>query len=220
MKKQFFASVVCLASAIGNSVALAAQERPEIPLAQTIDGSTDPEKIPFSKKMRAFLSVYDPVSRSEVASALSASDMSILDGLKGSDTADSVAAYQRYVDRMTTLCADTQTQSAVKIASDYEHAAQAFEDEEGERYEAVLSELSPDGQGLIRSYIADRVTPGLKIGMGNSVEVAEIDPEVFLFNFDLICHLTIHGRLPEGAIEKPYEHTGETGLSAIEVLPE
>ena len=87
---------------------------------------------------------------------------------------------------------------------------------ESASYKSSIDALTPEGRELLYRYIDERITPGMSTSIPNADVVAEIDPETFWFNFDLQCHISIHGSLPEEMLETPYEYNGPTGLEVIE----
>ncbi len=171
------------------------QESPN--LYNQIDGSIEPEKIPYFLKYAIFVHMYNGY-RDQLVQELSPRDDAILNALSiGTDNWE-VSENDRYGREFLNLCINKSKMDAVTLARESERIAAESNARGADRYRQAIESLSTAGRENVERFVEETITPKLSLPLTDSVDFALEDPDSFMYNLEISCHIAINGEPPPG----------------------
>lgn len=174
-------------------MAVTVRESPD--LHNQWEGAANPEMIPDFLKYQSFAIRYN-VYLTELVQQLSSRDHAVLTTLTSESEYWLVSENERYTREFLNLCTNKLQFDPVSLAREYERAARESNNRNADRIREAITSLSSTGRQAVEEYISSVVTPKLSFPRKNSIDLAEEDPEGFLINFDIMCHLHMYGEPP------------------------
>ena len=164
-------------------------------LYNRIEGSIEPEKIPDFLKYRMFVAMYN-VYIDEFVQELSPRDHAILNALSAGTEYWQVSQNARYGQEFLNLCANRLKMDAVILAQESERIAVESKARGADRTRQAIESLSSAGRQMVERFIEETITPKLSFPLTNSVDLALKDPDDFMYNLEISCHVAINGEYP------------------------
>jgi hypothetical protein len=143
------------------------------------------------------VATYEHFSRKELSARLSGSDLNVIDSLVSDDAFESKRESDQMAGELLALCAQRDALPPVALAARYEAIALTAREQTGARLTKAISKLSSEGRAQLREYVDIRITPKVSRTESSSIDLAKSDPEAFLANFNMVCHIQRTGRLPD-----------------------
>jgi hypothetical protein len=160
-----------------------------------LEGSEDPDKIPFYLKMFWVLHVLeDPSTMS--AAGLSASDAKTLARAAQLEHVERDVDFALYVSSLTPECGNIEDRDASDLALAAVAAADTAIGRQQERYKRILAALSDAGRGTIEKLISEKIAPGISYSTNDQVSFALKEPALFKDSIRGACEVYLRGAPP------------------------
>lgn len=169
------------------------QEGPN--LYNQIDGSIEPEKIPYFLKYTNFVRMYYGY-RDQLVQELSPRDDAILNALSIGTGIWEVTENDRYGREFLNLCINRSKMDAVTLARGSERIAADSNARRADRYRQAIESLSTAGRESVERFVEKTITPKMSFPLTDSVELALEDPDSFMYSLEISCHVAINGEPP------------------------
>lgn len=167
-----------------------------IPTSIPVDGRQNPEKVPDSTSYGMFVSLYERAFRDKLVQKLSPRDDAILNVLATEEERLNAIESDRYYNEMRQLCATRHGKDVEFLARESERIALAANNRRGARYREAVESLSPTGQQVVRDFVHSEITTRIKTSLPNTENYANANPDEFLADFDVACHIAETGDYP------------------------
>ncbi len=191
-----FATLLAASAGLGDDQKcepITVRESPD--LYNQIEGSTEPENIPDFMKYRVFVTMYN-IYIDEFVQELSSRDHAILNALSVGTEYWQVSENARYGQEFLNLCTNRLKMDAVILARESERIAVESNARGADRTRQAIESLSSAGRQMVERFIEETITPKLSFPLTNAVDLALKDPDDFMYNLEISCHVAINGEYP------------------------
>jgi hypothetical protein len=177
-----------------------AQVVDETPSEWAIDGSKEPEKVPFAVQVRELIRSHDSIAVSNFAQLLSMSDRQILANLQSQQRAFYAGISDQSNTRFAKLCSERNDFEADELASAYQDIYAEKLQAEDEYYRRALNAISQLGRESIDGLLLTTIAPAIRMSdiVADTNKMASASPERLKAIIGSMCYSGYFKSFPPG----------------------
>lgn len=175
--------------------AIIGRESPDLP-DNWVDGSKEPEKIPYFMKYGTFVLRYQYSVRDQLVQQLTARDDAILYALSTGNATWNVTESARFEREFLQFCSNWANKDAVTLVKEYEQISANSFARRADRSRQAIDSLSDAGRQIVEKFVEETIAATISMSVRDSADLALEDLDGDMYFLEISCYQAHTGELP------------------------